>query len=275
MNKPITVPDKELGLNPAPERFDVKVGSTIVPFHLIQREGATKLVIFANGAIDPTQGKDFREIFQRRTWAEGIKAHCLFFSDETTDKHKNIRIGWGQGSEEEFFLAAVSEAVGGVAERIGVNEAGSRTYFGSSAGGFQALILGAMDAGSNVFVNNPQTVWTEYEYDTPVQRILDSVYGGKTREEVLDAFPERVSVSRAFLHYQHVPNIEYLVNAASKPDIDIALPGLLRDLGSLGGLMKDELLSVHYYWNMKLQHNPLHKGPTVEYLNRFLESIST
>lgn len=238
--------------------------------HLVRKVGATKLVIFANGAIDLAKGKDFREIFQRRTWARGIDAHCLFFSDETTDITKDIRIGWGQGTEDHYYLASVARAVRDVSERLGIQTGSKRFYYGSSAGGFQALMLGAMDEGSTVITNNPQTVWTEYDFDVPVQRVLDSAYGGKTRDEVMELYPERVSAVRAFLHHQNVPRIHYLVNAASAQDIDVALPGLLNGIGELGDLLSEPSLSVHYYWDRKLKHDPLLKQATIKLINRFL-----
>ncbi|WP_166969638.1 hypothetical protein [Brevibacterium atlanticum] len=253
------------------QRFDFHAGTVTVPALLWSREEPSeRLVIAFNGAVRRTPEKDPREIFQRRTWVEDIDADVLFIADPTLRHDNRISIGWGQGAPGGFALPAMAQTARFVAECLEI-PAAARLYYGTSAGGFQALQAAARDDGCRVLVNNPQFDWTKY-LPMPVATIAREIYAGAAPEAVAERFPDRTSTAHAFAEFGHVPRTRCLLNAASENDALAQLPALIDTLPAHSG--ERSCFDVSLYSDARGGHNPLSRSATAAAINAILSEAT-
>lgn len=250
-------------------RFDVLVGLVTVPALLwVNPEFSDRLLILTNGAVARDESKSPLEVFQRRTWADQFHAHSLYLSDPTLRPDNDLRIGWGQGESGAYALPAMAQVARYVGEALGVS-ARRRLYYGSSAGGFQALQLATRDEGSHALVNNPQIDWTEYVHSFP-RRVAEYVYGTSDLRAIRGEWPDRVSAAKAIDESGYVPRIRYLVNAASENDIESQLTAFMGGVRSVGESLSGTRIEISIYHNEVLGHLPLPKRKTLAEINQSL-----
>ncbi|WP_129656943.1 hypothetical protein [Rothia halotolerans] len=263
-----------LGSPLAPEpgtflRLDVLVGLVAVPALLwVNPECSDRLLVLTNGAVAREESKSPLEVFQRRTWADQFHAHVLYLSDPTLRPENDLRIGWGQGEADRYALPAMAQAVQYVSECLDV-PSHQHLYYGSSAGGFQALQLAARDDGSYALVNNPQVDWSKYVSYFP-RKAAEYAYGTSDVESVRQEFPDRVSAAKAIEDLGYIPKIRYLVNAASKNDIEAQLSEFMRGVKSSGSRLADTKVDISVYYDKALGHWPLPKPRTLAAINHSL-----
>lgn len=246
------------------QRFNFHVGTVRVSALLWCRHVPVgRLVIAFNGAVRRTPGKDPQEIFQRRTWVNDIEADILFLADPTLQADNRISIGWGQGTPGHYANPALAQTARFVAECLNIPPA-ARLYFGTSAGGFQALQAAARDEGCRALVNNPQIDWTKY-MPTFVNTISRYSYEELPTEDIASDYPDRVSVGHAFAAFAHTPRTRCLINAASKNDALAQLPALVNALPAQAG--ERSCFDVSLYSDVRGGHNPLPRLATTTAIN--------
>ena len=255
------------------QRFDVMAGTVPVSALLWSAEnsGGTLLIAF-NGAVRRKAGKEPSEVFQRSTWVHAIGSDVLFLADPTLRSDNRISIGWGQGQPGAYAIPALAQTAFFVAESLGVASP-KRVYYGSSAGGFQALQVAARDAGARTLVNNAQIDWTLYARQN-VRAICQTSHQGRSTAEITQAHPDRTSAARAFNEFENVPRTKYLLNAASKNDAAKQLPALVSQLGASSATAQRRV-DVSMYTDPAGGHNPLPKSTTIAEINQMLsEQVS-
>lgn len=251
------------------QRFDVIAGTVTVPALLWSAEHPSgKLLIAFNGAVRRTAAKNPSEVFQRRTWVHDIHSDVLFLADPTLRSDNQISIGWGQGRPSGYAIPAMAQTVFSAADSLAVPST-SRMYFGSSAGGFQALQIAARDVGSRALVNNAQIDWTLYARAN-VQAICQNTYNGQSPEAIAQNYPDRTSVARAFAEFENTPRTRYLLNTSSKNDAARQLPALVAGLQT-GPSTAHPRIDVSLYSDPTGGHNPLSKTTTIAEINRMLD----
>ncbi|WP_181276331.1 hypothetical protein [Brevibacterium oceani] len=249
------------------QRFDFRAGTVRVPALLWSRKEATnRLVIAFNGAVRRSPEKDPQEIFQRRTWVDDIDADVLFIADPTLRTDNRISIGWGQGTPGRYAIPAMAQIARFVAECLEI-PAAARLYFGTSAGGFQALQAAARDEGSRALVNNPQIDWTLY-MEKFVGMIARYSYGDRPTKDIAVDYPDRTSVAHAFASFGHTPRTRCLINAASRNDALAQLPALVDALPAQKGELS--CFDVSLYSDARAGHNPMPRLATTTAINTIL-----
>lgn len=233
-------------------RIDLATPDFTLPALLVINPGAKQLIILNNGAVDRerSQGKP---VFQRSTWSYQIPAHQLFLCDPLTTGQGPLSLAWGQVTSETTIYPAVHELVAAVSRRLGV-VAQDRTYFGSSAGGFMALMEHGLDPGSRALVNNAQFDWTRW-WAAGVMPMLSHVFGGATAAETRKTHPLRTN---ALAHLQRTrvpPRFTYLVNLASKHDRTVELPQYHNFVAEHAG--ERSQLVFQSYFDAHSGHGPL------------------
>ncbi|MFE1083461.1 hypothetical protein [Brevibacterium sediminis] len=250
------------------QRFDFHVGTVSVAALLWSKEVPTgRLVIAFNGAVRRAPEKDPQEVFQRRTWVDEIDADVLFLSDPTLRNDNGISIGWGQGSPGHYANPALAQTARFVAECLNIPSA-ARLYFGTSAGGFQALQAAARDEGCRALVNNPQIDWTKY-MPTFVNAISRYSYNERPTEDIASDHPDRISVGHAFAAFNHTPRTRCLINAASNNDALAQLPALVDALPAQAG--ERSCFDVSLYSDVRGGHNPLPRHATTAAINSIVK----
>ena len=253
------------------QRFDFHVGTVSVAALLWSKEVPTgRLVIAFNGAVRRAPTKDPQEVFQRRTWVDDIDADVLFLSDPTLRPDNGISIGWGQGTPGRYAIPAMAQAARFVSECLNVPPA-ARLYFGTSAGGFQALQAAARDEGCRALVNNPQIDWTKY-IPTFVSTIARHSYMSRSTEDIALEHPDRTSAAHAFAEFGHTPRTRCLINAASRNDALEQLPALVDALPAQAG--ERSCFDVSLYSDARGGHNPLSKPATTSAINSIVREAA-
>lgn len=251
-------------------RLDVLSGNVVVPALIwVNADHRDRLLVAMNGAVTRRSAKKPTEVFQRRTWVEDIDSSVVFLADPTLQSDNTISIGWGQGGPGTYAIPAMAQTAQYIAGLLGVPSE-RRVYFGSSAGGFQALQLGIRDREAKVLVNNAQFDWTRYE-PMNVRSICRHSYAGAAVEKVARAHPGRTSVIEAAREQGAHPHIRYLLNAASPDDSEIQLPAIIGALGRESNLSSGGALDIALYSDPKALHNPISKSRTLAEINSAFE----
>lgn len=251
------------------QRFDFLPGTVTVPAVLWSSEEPTDTLLIAfNGAVQRKSDKAPSEVFQRKTWVEDIHSDILFIADPTLRSGNEISIGWGQGGPGSYAIPAMAQTAFFIAESLEVPST-KRVYYGSSAGGFQALQIAARDTGARALINNAQIDWTLYMRGS-VRSICRNTYDDQTPEEVARLHPDRTSAARAFAEFSNVPRTRYLINAASNNDATRQLPALVAGLKTAPASAKPRV-DISVYVDPNGGHSPLSKKTTLMEINRMLD----
>lgn len=222
------------------------------------RRFTNKLLVLSNGAIDPKRSKP--PVFMRSKWSDDFDGSQVFLDDPTIHKDK-LRIGWGQGSEEEFVLEVYSEIIKTLTARLKYLDK-DVYYYGSSAGGFMSMVLSSMHNDSNVIVNNPQTDVIKY-VESASKPLIELVYGNV--DYAYEHYAHRLDVIEAFKYYGYTPNILYIQNRLCSPDMKKHYFPYMQKYSKNN--LDMERTSTLFYHNKKAGHAPLGREETVKLIN--------
>lgn len=247
-----------------PRRLDVKTPTAVVPLLVVRRNAAERVIILNNGAVD-LERSGRKPIFQRSSWWQDFEAHQIYVCDPGSVGTEALALNWFQSSPPEWPSTHVATALRLISARLGVKDSSKRTYYGSSAGGFAALLQLCADKNANCIINNAQFDWTRW-YAHHVTPVLEKHFDGALAVDVRKRWPHRAN-SVVYLSRNPRPlNIEYHVNMASAYDRDIQVPIFEKFLHSYPTLCG--AISIHRYYDEPQGHNPLRKADTLKILNK-------
>ena len=256
-------------------RFDfLFCGCKVSAYYFHREEFQDRLFVGFNGAVNRDAEKDPRDVFQRRTWAESIEASSLFISDPTLLRSNTIQIGWGQGSSFTQPLAAMSQCVDFVRQQVDIKSNNSILFFGSSAGGFQAIQAHSRFPGSRFLVNNAQFDWSKY-FQKYVDQVLRSSHSGKSVKTLLAEEKSTVNALTRFIEFDLPFSGDYWINTASRIDFSAQLPVVDSFIKDRAKKRTNEGFdfSVHYYFDSKSGHMPMPKDRSLSLINASLSKI--
>jgi len=230
------------------------------------KANSDKLVILLNGAVD--RNRSDGPVFQRSSWVSDIPANVLNIADPTVNETNRLSIGWGQ-SVRGVALDDMSSMAIQIGNMLGVVNGDDRIYFGSSAGGFQAVQLATRDVGSKAIVNNPQTDWTYY-MQTSVNAVRRDVYDSLPIEWIRDQYPGNCSIASALKQFGYYPEIDYYVNAESESDVNVHLRRFISEISDFENKEILKKLKINFYGDPVAGQNPLPKGRTISIINSHL-----
>jgi hypothetical protein len=195
----------------------VKVGSLDTNILTCFKSNSKKLVVFFNGAVNID--KTPLPVYQRHSWLEKLPYSSMIIMDPTIydflNETESSYITWYQGDKDSFFLENLNPIIEGVTKELGVKYE-NVAFYGSSAGGFAALMSASMLKGSKACVVNPQVDALKY-HKKYSQKILshlgintDGPPPSKMRLNVIDYFEKKSSFPFVYykqnkqdvLHYQ-------------------------------------------------------------------------
>ncbi|WP_295108570.1 hypothetical protein [uncultured Kocuria sp.] len=246
-----------------PVRLDVLYGTLRIPLLVVRRPSAHSMTVLCNGAVDLTRSHG-EPVFQRSSWWSDIESHQIFVCDPGTVGSDALSLAWFQETPPAWLPTPVSRSISVVSKLLEVNDPRQRVYYGSSAGGFIALSLLAMDPGARAVVNNAQFDWTRW-YAHQVQPVLDAHFPGKDAAYVRRHLPHRANVLHYLAKKCERIRVDYWVNLASDYDRTIPLRTFEKFFKTRDGAGDD--VAVHRYDIPKQGHNPLGKDFTLQVLN--------
>ena len=229
------------------------------------RQDATQLVVMLQGAVNREKVKI--PVFQRWSWFANINASILILNDPTLFGN-SLELGWWQGEEEKYALPSACRLVELVAKKLGISTK-EVVFFGSSAGGFSALMMAGHLRRSFVIANNPQTNILEYEA-SHIHPLLKTKFRGISKQEAFERYPNRFSVLEFFKSINYVPKIAYYQNIKDHTHFETQYLPFIQDLYQ-SELDPNELQSILYTHDRG--HYPLEKLKTVEIINYWLRRL--
>lgn len=247
-------------------RGTVRVDEVTVPilFHS-KNDPVDGLLITYNGAIQRSKAPD-GIVFQRSSWLQDFDANVLQLADPTMCLHRKLQIGWGQYTKNQWAIDAYAKIVSEFRDHFDLAPALKSLHYGSSAGGFQAACVSALDRESKALVNNPQLDWSRY-VPAFVNALLRDVFDGEELNSVIERVPWRVNALKFFEYAGYTPELQILVNLASEGDFVNQLKPFLDELPTLALDSRRPRLSIEPYCDGLLGHNPLPKPYTIMRIN--------
>ncbi|GEM_PF-6479059 len=246
-----------------PTRLNVVTSSCTIPLLVVRRKFADRTVVFSNGAVDLNRSNR-APVFQRSTWWESVVGHQIFVCDPGTVGPEALGLSWGHLSQTCWCIPDISVVVHQLAEVLGTAQASQRIYFGSSGGGFMSIGLCHYDPGSRAVVNNAQLDWTLWMTGA-VNALRSARFDNLMPADIRMKWPTTTSVLKLIQSGNTSPQIDYLVNLASKHDSSVELPLMER-------FIKDNPQSasnirVFKYRHQASGHNPLFKDIAIKCIN--------
>ncbi|WP_130860473.1 hypothetical protein [Gracilibacillus phocaeensis] len=231
-------------------------------FLLHIRENSKKAVVFGSGAYNPE--KVAPPIFNRLSWCDYFDETCIYYNDPTLYLSEELTIGWGYGTNKKHYIEEIADILEILYKRINVHPK-HVLYFGSSAGGFQSLMLGSKLKGL-VVVNNPQTIIGNY-YVSSVRNLLNCLRG-----DSLD--PERSVVTNYFEKNNYVPAIMYIQNMASEHDMVAHFTPFIDELSKIKpNYIGNRRLRTLMYMNHEKGQSLLNTRETVKVIKNNLKLL--
>ncbi|RWZ83809.1 hypothetical protein [Glutamicibacter sp. HZAU] len=157
--------------------------------------------------------RNFYPRFERVNSLRTKTKALIAFADPTlkSDPDKNMLLSWflgGPGWDPSIPILKVIEKA---QRKVGAKHV---AFIGGSGGGYAALRLSAMVPGSLAFVQDPQTVISNY-LPKVVNRYFDTVWPSWNPQMLADAFPERFDMVR---HYQELRPQNFVYYTQSRSD---------------------------------------------------------
>lgn len=177
---------------PDNEALALRVTEAGYKFDFLWRPDSSKKALFVFFSGDAIRSKNEPPVFQRWSWAPHFPGSCLFVSDPSLYRDKDLGLAWYAGTLDIDPLEAVARCIARICAQKGIPLENVYAY-GSSGGGFAALrLLTFLDKVGAIAIN-AQTVVTNYQ-SRMVERYLRVCFDGLSRADVLQQFPERMSI---------------------------------------------------------------------------------
>ncbi|WP_155807792.1 alpha/beta hydrolase family protein [Bordetella petrii] len=154
--------------------------------------------------------------FHRVSWAPEIPGSTLYVADPTLGVTRKLSLAWYVGTRDNDWGTGLAEMVRAVAGKLGLGTDSVITY-GSSGGGFAALMTAARLGDATAVAINPQTHVLQY-HPKNVRTMLLSNFGTSEYEELPPSLvSQRFDAIRAFrdapkaklLYLQNVNDIHH------------------------------------------------------------------
>lgn len=247
--------------------YEIKINSKNFNycFKLFLKDINDRILIFSNGAIDPK--KSTPPVYMRSSWIDDINSSCIFLDDPTTHEN-NLRLGWGQGTLEEFVLEKCSEIIKELLHILKFEE--SNTYFyGSSAGGFMSIYYSILIPNTTAIVNNPQTNVLNY-LPLYVKRMIQYSYKIDSIENVPKIHMHRLDLVEAMKFHNKLPKkVYYIQNYLCSNDMEKHYFPFINSLKN-NQIELTGLCTINYF-KENIGHNPLPQKITLRYIHQIME----
>jgi len=213
-----------------PNILEVIKNGVVFYFKLKLKSNSDKMVLFSNGAYDPT--KSTPPIFSRSSWHKDYEANCIFI-DDVTIHNTECTLGWGIGTPKHYYLKEVSDIIIRIIEILKIKSTDT-VYYGSSAGGFMSIMLSIFHKNTTAIVNNPQVYAHKFGKGAHITKLYKTRFPGMSEEEIHEKYGERFSVTKMMQQFNYVPKVIYIQNRMSLQDMEKQYQPFIENLDNLG-----------------------------------------
>jgi hypothetical protein len=267
----ITIYEEEL------ERHDIKFDSPYVlrviknhvPYeYLINRKSKSdKLIVFNNGAV--AEGNVTMPVFQRHSWMNILKTSSIFCMDPTLYLNGILKIGWGIGRNDDYYLENSSLILKKIVSKMGITLENAAIY-GTSAGGYISIIMGIYLKGAKVVADNAQLDVRNWIFKDALDAAITFCF-----DNIGDAlcYKERFSIADAFELHNYVPKIYMHVNICSKPDNSTQLLPFLVSAEKMKNIEEYNDIEVILHYEPEKGHDGINMDDAIKFLYSVLDII--
>lgn len=234
-------------------------------FLIKNKQGAENILIMGSGSFDSS--KMNLPIFHRHAWIKDFNETVVMFNDPTLYLGE-LTLGWGNGTADRYYLKEIYNILEILIKKLNFNFRNTFLY-GSSAGGYMALLLAGYMKGATAIVNNPQIIVKNF-WRKPVKKMIEVCYPGMSIEEVIKKYPERMNVIDFYEDINYIPRIKYLQNTAAEMDIQNHLIPFISGLNKLSKSDQPLNVDVELYSDSQKGHNPVSKDETISLINKVI-----
>ncbi len=166
-----------------------------------------KLIVMLNGAINRSISQP--PVFQRKTWLEYMPYNVLIIPDRTVEINNSLELGWYLGKSNCDYIHSIAKLVTNTANELNI-ENESISFYGSSGGGYAAIILSTLLIGSNSISINPQTILKSYIRRVYDKFILDTGHDERSPLLAVTSYmDERKYIPRMTLIQNRLDHLHY------------------------------------------------------------------
>lgn len=170
-----------------------------------------KIIVFFNGAINGDLNND--PTFMRWSWANENNLSFICFDDPIVSCTQQTNLGWYIGTSNHDIQEFINDILEHIIKSLKISPK-NIIFYGSSGGGFAAMMAAIRLRGSVAVVSNPQTNIFKY-YKTASQRFIKSFFENEDVSSNSSIY-YRFSVSDAIKKYNYIPAILYIQNIQDK-----------------------------------------------------------
>jgi hypothetical protein len=258
----LNMEELELAEFPLDELFALEVHHNHVKYEFLVRFASDnqKMICFGSGAYDPALIKP--PIYRRHSWQDEFEESVIYYNDPTLYLDPELRLGWGMGKNDEWYLLVIADIIRILTNKRKITPE-NILFFGSSGGGFTAIILATICRDASVIVNNPQIVLENY-YKHYVDDMLEVCFDETDREKIISENEHRFNVISTFKHEKNIPPLKYIVNMDSIRDVREHLIPFLNGISKMKYL--DDQVNIKLYSNENGHNGVLGKEETIKML---------
>ncbi|KPM61485.1 hypothetical protein HB4184_18335 [Pseudomonas putida] len=151
-------------------------------------------------------------VFHRWSWCSHIHENVISLNDPTFSTSE-IFCGWFLGDGSKDLISQHAEQVRQIARKLNVDDC-DIIFYGSSMGGFAALMMASVVGGSSAIAEVPQLDLREYPVKGAIRDVEKYCLNGTSLESFSSEHPNLISVFERFKKEKNVPNFTIVTNNA-------------------------------------------------------------
>ncbi|MGK9262611.1 hypothetical protein KXS15_16855 [Sinorhizobium meliloti] len=245
---PVEVESALNDLDIIPDRqvvYTVRHNGFAIPVFAYFRPGSGKLAAFGQDSLN--RSRSVLPLFYRWSWYKAMpETSLIVFSDPTLMLKDDLGCGWYQGRPDLFAVDALVDVVREFARLLGI-AAEDVLLFGTSAGGFWAMMAGAALQSRRVVADIPQVDLFSYHDREARDLMLTSCYGSLSMDAIRERFIGRLRVIDRFNDCRSAPQkIIYCQNARDVKHVRTQFVPFLSEVESLPADRRPNVEPIEY-----------------------------
>ncbi len=218
------------------DNFSFQVFSRLIP-------ASKSLIVFMPHALSAAPNDRIYPCFARWKWGADL-AVSLIVLDDPTIYQGDLQGGWFQGDATHFALDDAVKIILSVCKQCNIPTQNVILY-GSSLGGFAALMAAAEIEGSLAFAEIPQTDLPKYCFASVITKLCEVVYGNKNVAEICAKYPDRFMVIERYRKLQTIPRIKLVHELSDEPNGATQIYPFLSKLAVLAKELQQPLENIN------------------------------
>lgn len=199
--------------------YDILWDGLHYEFFIQSKPKSTQAIILGTGDV----GQHPRPYFSRISWANEFPCTSIYYSDPASYLPP-CTLGWGYGANDRWYLKDIAVLLQKILEKLNIRLEDT-LFYGSSGGGFTAMLLASMFR-SRASVINPQFIVENY-HESHVKLMKQACL--KEGETLI---PERTNALALFQQTGYFPPLHVMQNIYSDRDIKTQITPFLEQLSA-------------------------------------------